>query len=153
MKTGLLLLGSLAMACILAAMPERAKSARLGGAIILDNNQLIEGDIRREGKFIIVRRGDSETELPATRVVEVLADRKAAVNLMRERSNRHDPDERMRLVRWCLENGLRPEALDEAEDFLKSRPADAKLKSFVADLRQLPQTTIVSVSPPKVAIG
>jgi hypothetical protein len=138
MKTAILsLLCCLAGASLLAVMPERPSSPSTGGALILDNDQLIEGEIRREGAQVIIRRGKSETAIPAKRVIEIVADRKAAVQAMRESSNRRDPDERFRLIRWCLENNLRTEALQEAEDLLKSRPDDRRLKDLIAGLREL----------------
>lgn len=148
MKTTILSLAcALAAAALLAAQTDPSSPA-LGGAIILDNDQLIEGEIRRDGNLVIIRRGASEASIPAERVVEIVADRKAAVQVMRERSNRRDPDERMRLIRWCLENNLRTEALAEAETLLKSRPDDRKLKDFVAGLRELGPAKLPATAPP-----
>jgi hypothetical protein len=152
MKTATLFLSLLlAGAGLLAAMPERPMPTVLGGAMILDNEQLVEGEIRREGDQVIIRRGASETSIPSKRVVEIVADRKAALQSMRERSNRRDPDERLRLIRWCLANDLRAEALEEAEDLLKSRPGDAKFGEFVAGLRQLGPSTRVAPLPSKAS--
>ncbi len=144
--------GLVAGACLIAAMPNHRPPA--GGALILDNDQMIEGEIRREGDRVIIRRGSSETDLPAARVVEIVADRKAAVRVMRERSNGRDPDERVRLVRWCLENGLRDEALEEAENLLASWPNDARLKDIAAGLRQIgPTTRVMPATPPQMDSG
>lgn len=140
-------------AWLLAADPIGSPSANKGNALLLDNDQLIEGEIRRDGNRVIIQRGDSETVIPASRVVEILADRKAAVQVMRERSNRRDPDERLRLIRWCMENNLRDEAIAETEDLLKFRPDDAKLKDLLLALRQLPQVTnSVRTIPPKTPL-
>jgi hypothetical protein len=132
-------------------VPDRAAPSVQGGALILDNEQLVEGEIRREGDQVIIRRGRSEISIPSKRVVEIVADRQAALQLMRERSNRRDPDERLRLIRWCLANDLRAEALGEAEDLLKSRPEDAKFREFVAGLRQLGPTPHVAPSSAKTS--
>lgn len=138
MKTSILTFAvGLIGACLLADMPTRPQATALGGAILLDNDELIEGAIYREGDRVIVRRGASETAIPAKRVVEIVADRKAAVQAMRVRSNPRDPDERYRLIRWCMANGLRAEALEEAEAFLRIRPDDSNLKGLVDGLRDL----------------
>jgi hypothetical protein len=149
MKTAILTFAcALAATTLLPARSDHPLPRSLGGAIILDNEQLIEGEIRRDGDLIIIRRGASEASIPAKRVVEIVADRKAAVQVMRERSNRRDPDERMRLIRWCLENNLRTEALAEAEALLKSRPDDRKLKDFVMGLRELGPAKQPASEPP-----
>jgi hypothetical protein len=139
MKTAIMvLLGGAAAACLSAAMPPAPAPVPVSGKIIiLDNDQLIEGDIRREGDNYLIRRGDGETIVPALRVVGMVGDRKQALQLIRERANPRDWDERMRLVRWCMENELRDEALAEVEVLLKYRPNDQQLKSLARGLPNL----------------
>ena len=108
-----------------------------GKILILDNESLVEGDIRREGDRYIIQRGRGQTIIPAQRVIDLVADRHAAFQLMRERCNRHDYDDRLRLVRWCIDNGMRGEALAEAEGLLQFRPDDALIQRMVQGLRTL----------------
>jgi hypothetical protein len=106
-----------------------------GTVLILDNELLIEGEIRLEGDRFIVRRGTGETIIPASKVIELVADRKQAYKVMSDRCNRHDYDERIRLLNWCMVNSLHDEALAEAELLLKFRPADEKIQRLVQGLR------------------
>src|SRR5258708_1155517 len=110
MKTTITMLAGFAGLCVVAkiAYPEAPPTAEK--VLLLDNDLLIEGDIRRVGNDYRIRKGTGETIIPASRVVEVVADRRQAFKVMRERSNPRDLDERMRLIRWALEQGLRDEA-------------------------------------------
>lgn len=119
-----------------------------GKVLILDNEQLIEGDIRREGERYFIRRGSGETVIPATRVIELVGSRADAYRVMRERCNRRDLDDRLHLVRWCLDNGFRKEALAEAEQILPYRPTDTRLRSLVEGLRQLDQPRVSTPTTP-----
>jgi hypothetical protein len=112
-----------------------AAAGPVGKVLILDNELLIEGEIRQEGDRYIIRRGMGETIIPASKVIELVADRQQAYRVMSDRCNRHDFDERTRLLYWCMENSLRDEALAEAESLLKFRPADEKIQRLVQDLR------------------
>jgi hypothetical protein len=140
-------LGGMAGVAILAAAPVAPPAGPVVGRIlVLDNDKLIEGEIRRAGEAYSIRRNGGETIVPAGRVVDVVANRKDALRSVRERANLRDPDERLRLVRWCLENGLRDEALVEAEELVKFRP-DARTRDLVAGLREM------RISPPKPAVA
>src|SRR6516165_8052114 len=93
---------TMAAVCLIAA----AAPTPTGKFLLLDNDQLIEGDVRRVDDGYSVRRNGGETIIPARRVIAVVADRHAAFDIMRQRSNTRDGDERLRLVHWCLESGL-----------------------------------------------
>jgi hypothetical protein len=121
------------LACLVGAGLAAGGSA--GNVLILDNELLIEGDIRQEGDHYVVRRGMGETIIPAGKVIELVVDRKQAYRVMSDRCNRHDYDDRVRLVSWCARNDLRDEALAEAELLLKFRPADEKVQRLVDGLR------------------
>jgi hypothetical protein len=112
-----------------------AAAGPAGKVLILNNDLLIEGEIRQEGDCFIVRRGMGETIIPAAKVIELVADREQAYRVMSARCNRRDFDERVRLAHWCLENNLREQALKEAEQLLQFRPTDEKLQRLVEGLR------------------
>lgn len=132
-----------------------AGSPITGKVILLDNDQLIEGDIRREGDRYVIRRAVGETVIPAALVLDVVADRKAAFAAFRERCNLRDVDDRMRLIRWAMQNDMREEALAEAELLLKFRPDDQPLRQLAAGLRELKKAPAPEVkrqpeAPPKL---
>lgn len=125
---------SIVVCCAVFAPVQGAETGRI---LLLDNHQIIEGDIRREGGRYLVRLNGGETSMPAERVLELLPDRHAAYLSMRERCNLRDPDERMRLIRWCMDQQLRPEAIAEGELLLRYRPDDNRLRQMMNGLKEL----------------
>lgn len=121
-------------------------SATLGAAdtpvakqiLVLDNENLLEGQIERDGPGYRVRReGGGELTVPASRVLALVEDRQAAFVVVSKRANRGDADERLRLARWCFSNGLRTEAAEEARTAAKMRPGFAAAERFAASLEQI----------------
>ncbi|MCE9529546.1 MAG: hypothetical protein K8T89_00165 [Planctomycetes bacterium] len=122
--------------------------ASTGKILILDNDQLIEGEVQRDGTDYVIRRGMGKTAIPALRVVAVVADRDQAYRAMRERCNLRDFDDRLRLVRWCLQNGYRDEALRETEELHRYRPEDPQVRTLLLGLRELKKSPAVAISAP-----
>src|SRR3954452_24113398 len=89
--------------------------------VVLDNENLVEGEVSKVAGGYQVRRAVGDRTLPTGRVLAVVADRKEAFAVVAERANRRDADERLRLARWCAANGLNDEALAEARAAAKMR--------------------------------
>jgi hypothetical protein len=109
-----------------------------GKVLVLEQDRILEGDIDRVGNRFRIRHSSGETWIPATDSITLVADRAAAYELLKKRTNLHDADERYRLARWCLIYGLRPQALAEAEAAVSLRPKDKDLARLRDDLKQLP---------------
>jgi len=124
------------MALLCAAMPTPNAPPVTGKVAILDNNQLLEGDLVREGEQYRIRRTIGETWIPANRIVFLGPDRLSAYEYLQKRANLRDVDERMRLTRWCLQHALRPQALVEAKAALALRPKDREIQQMVHALEQ-----------------
>jgi hypothetical protein len=147
MKTivfSLLLLGSLVGLSVeplrAAAPPARSR----GKVLILKNEFTIEGDIEQVGDRYRVRRGTSETWIPAQRVLCLTASLTEAYTYLRGHINLDDPDERLRLARWCRVNGLTQMALAELK-------AAAELRPDHVPTRRLLQAWQQAASAPKSA--
>src|SRR5262245_42876822 len=135
MKTTLLALAASFATCgLVDGMPPDPET---GKVIILTTEQLLEGEIIRVDEHYRVRRSVGESLIPADQVLKLVQNRQEALEVIRRRSNARDPDERLRVARWCLLYGLRVEALAEAEAALKLRPADADVQSMVRGLQRL----------------
>src|SRR5262245_24080154 len=122
-----------ALACLLlgagAAVADPKPSVRI---VVLDNENLMEGEVVRVESGYQVRTSlGGEVTLPASRVLAVVADRKAAFAVVSERADRRDADERLRLARWCATNGLNDEAMSEAQAAAKMRPGFAAARQMV----------------------
>ena len=125
------------VACaVLAASAARAEPPAVR-VVVLDNENLIEGEVTRVESGYQVRRPVGDVTLPATRVLAVVVDRRAAFDVVAARANRKDADERVRLANWCLSNRLMPEALAEARAAARMRDGFAAAERLVKSLESM----------------
>jgi hypothetical protein len=147
MKT-ILRVGWLAPALALGMMVRAAgqDAPSPGGVLILNNDRVMEGVIDKVGDEYRVRRGMSETYVAASRAKRVCADWDEALTFMRSQANLGDPDERLRLARWCQQYGLKEEALVEARAAIEMRPSHAETKQLL-HLLQRPAAAAPAAQP------
>lgn len=137
---------SVACCLIVASSTHAASPTRI---IVLDNENLIEGEVTRvDGSYEIRRAAGGDLTLPARSVVAVVADRKAAFAIVSERANRRDADERLRLARWCVVNNLPDFALSEAQTAVRMRPGFSAAEQLVRSLQAV--AVPASVADPAV---
>lgn len=108
-----------------------------GKVLVLDNDRLLEGDIERVGDQYRIRRGNGELFIPAIRAKRLCRDTAEAFLHMQSLINLQDPDERLRLARWCQSNGLKDRALAEAQAALQMRPEHAETLQLIQILQRL----------------
>jgi hypothetical protein len=114
------------------AAQDVALSRSTGHILLLESDRALEGDIEKIGEQYRIRRGNSEVWLPAEKVLRLCADWEEAYAFMQRRCNLSDPDERLRLVRWCQLNNLQSQALTEAKAALEMRPTHADSRQLVS---------------------
>src|SRR2546425_407355 len=107
-----------------------------GHVLLLDNDKVLEGQIERQDGYYRVRRGSSEIMVPAAKAVRLCAGWDEALAFLKARANLQDPDERLRLARWCHANGRLEQALQEAAAAVEMRPTDRAAQQFHALLRK-----------------
>lgn len=128
-----------------------------GKILVLDNDQVVEGQIDRVGdRYRIVRDG-GETSLPASRVLWLGVDRTGACEFLKGRIDARDANAHLRLARWCASVELRTEALDETRAALSLKPAHAEALRFLKHLETAPilptaATVPAPSSPAAVAV-
>src|SRR5437763_1820665 len=105
--------------------------AAAGQVLILHNERVLEGEVVKDGTLYRIRKDGSEICIPARQALKVCADRAAAFEYMRGRANLGDPDERVRLARWCHANDLLPQARAEAKYALEMRPNHRETKQLL----------------------
>ncbi len=109
-----------------------------GQVLVLDNERTLEGEIERQGEQYRVRRAiGGELWIQSENVLRVCANYKEAYAYLRSRANLHDPDEHLRLGRWCHQHGLKSEALAEVKEAVKQRPNHAESRRLLAILERL----------------
>jgi hypothetical protein len=139
MKTTFLPLLGVAVLLMAAAAPvveHVGQGSATGKILVLENENLLEGDIERVGDQYRVRRTIGETWLEAERVLCLCNTREEAYLFVRSRANLRDADERLRLARWCRMNNLRDQAITEIRAAAELRPDNAETRRMLAALEQ-----------------
>jgi hypothetical protein len=135
-------------AALLAGLVASADPSAPTRVVVLDNDNLLEGHVRRVDDGYEVRRPvGGDVTFPASRVVAVVADRKAAYAVVAGRANRRDADERLRLAKWCVTHGLEEEALAEAEAAARMRPGFVAAERLADSLRAMPKAAPARPDP------
>lgn len=117
-----------------AAPPGQARTT--GKVLVLDNGRTLDGDIERHGEQYRIRRDMGEVWVPASADMKLCGDWQEAYEFMASRANLLDPDERLRLARWCHLHDLRAQALAEATAAAKMRPEHADSRQLVTVLER-----------------
>lgn len=107
-----------------------------GHVLLLDNDQVIKGDIERIGDQYRVHRHVGETWVPVDQVYCLCADFHEAYQRLRVRANLRDPDERVRLARWCQMHGLHQETLEELTAAVALNPEHAVANRLLESVRR-----------------
>jgi hypothetical protein len=146
-------------ATVLVAVPSPAADtppAGTGRVLVLENERALEGDVRCEGDRYCVKRGTGELWLSGDKVLKLCSSWEEAFAFVRSQANLRDPDERLRLARWCLVYGLREQGLAEATAAVQMRPSHAPSRQLLTALQRpaaAPQqpapapTTVVAKAP------
>jgi hypothetical protein len=113
-----------------------AEPPATGKVLVLDNERTLEGDIERVGTQYRVKRSVGVTWVPAEKVLHLCASREEAHAFLARRANLDDPDERLRLARWCHLHGLRDQALAEVRAAAELRPSHAETRRLLQLLGQ-----------------
>jgi hypothetical protein len=139
---------SLALVLLAAAPGDEPTSAApvvltVGRVLVLENEGVLEGDVECVGDQYRVRRGQGETWVRGEQVLRLCRDHEDAYAFLRTRANLDDPDERLRLARWCRQYGLRRQALEEVQAAAQLRPEHAETRRLLNGLLQA-----AAASPP-----
>jgi hypothetical protein len=107
-----------------------------GKVLVLDNDRTLEGEIEKVGDRYRVRRSLGVTWVPGERVLRLCDSQRDALAFLRRRANLDDPDERLRLARWCHLQGLREEALKEVKAAVALRPDHGESRRLLQYLEE-----------------
>jgi hypothetical protein len=107
-----------------------------GKVLVLENERTLEGDIERVGEQFRVRRALGELWLQRESVLRLCKDYPEAYRYLVSRANLRDPDEHLRLARWCQGHGLREEALTEVNQAAELRPNHGETQRLLRSLQR-----------------
>jgi hypothetical protein len=137
----ILTLSALCAGWSLFAQEPTAATRVIGKVLILQNERAFEGDIQKIGDNYRVRRGSGEIVVTPSQALRLCADWDDALAFMRSRANLDDPDERLRLAKWCLGNHQIERAMAEANVAMKMRPKHGETRNLVKLLQATPNTS------------
>jgi hypothetical protein len=136
--------------CILAAAAPASEALRAaqpeptpttGKVLVLDNERTLAGDIERVGEQYRIRRSVGELWVPLENTLRLCENPEEAFAFLRARANLRDPDERLRLARWCYLQGLRRQAQEEATAAVELRPNHAESRRLLHSLQRASDTS------------
>ncbi len=144
-RVGVCALAVCLAAWVAARAQERVLPRNTGRVLLLRNERALEGDIELSGEQYHIRRPAGELTIPAAQVMCLCAGWDEAFAVLARQANMHDPDERVRLARWCEANGLRAQALTQAAEAVRLRPGHVGAKHL---LERLQHTSDRNQAPP-----
>lgn len=133
-------LGTGAVAVTVWGILRAAEPPKTGKVLLLENERILEGNIEREGDRYRIRRSMGETWLPCDKAVRLCENMEEAYKYLRNRANLRDPDERLRLGRWCQLHGLREQGIAEATAALEMKPNCAEAERLIRSLKRAAAT-------------
>ena len=109
------------------------------GLVLLRSGRILRGSAVREGDVFVVRLLGGEIRVPHEKVHLVCDSLDDAYRIQHQDLTSTDPDEHVRLARWCLSNGLARHARTELQEALRLDPTrrDAQVM-----LRRLPRSSL-----------
>jgi hypothetical protein len=136
MTTSYRLLLCAAAALAAAGACRAAEPQTTGRVLVLLNERTVEGDIERVGEQYRVRHVVGETWVPAEKALRLCADMSDAYLVLRARANLNDPDECLRLARWCHAHGLAAQALENARAAVQLDPNHSEARHLLTGLQR-----------------
>jgi hypothetical protein len=104
--------------------------------LILENGRTLEGDIEREGSQYRVHRAIGETWVSGNKVMHLCDSLEDAYVYLQKQANLRDPDERMRLARWCQQHDLQDQAIAEVTAAVELRPRNVEYRRLLESLQR-----------------
>ena len=134
-----------------------------GKVLILENGNILEGNIELHGEQYRIERSVGEVWVPAGKGMRLCADWQEVFSVMASQANLLDPDEHMRLARWCQLHNLWELALSEVTTVLRLQPDNQEAKHMRANLERVvnaertpaivPAQAPKTIQPPKMDIS
>ena len=109
--------------------------------LILENESVLEGRIEQRGNWYHIRQALGETVIPTTGVLKIVDSHADAYKYLQKRANLRDPDERIRLAKWCMTYNMRSEAVEQVEEALQLRPDDVYGRFIIKTVKEMPPVT------------
>ena len=115
---------------------ETGEPRKTGKVLLLKTGLAMEGDIEQVGLQMCVRRGPSEVWIAADKTMRLCPDWVDAYAFMQTFIKADNPNDRVKLARWCHLHRLTAEALEQAKIALDLNPEHGDAKQIVTMLER-----------------
>ena len=102
--------------------------------LLLTNGKVLYGEIRKDDAGYFLKRSFGTVLHPRRNVVATFHSLREVYEYKKARRPENDPDERMRLASWCLEQKMRPEAKIELAALLAIEPENDRVRAMIANI-------------------
>ncbi len=118
--------------------------------MLLSNGQLLYGTVEeKEDAFILTQRVGT-LKIPHSRVEGIFATVDEAFEYKLEQFPEGDSSERIKLVHWCLNQGLREQARKQLGIILAKNPADPEAKAMLVSMDQADARLAMRARDPEI---
>ncbi len=125
--------------------PSRDTSPRR--VLILQNEAIFQGRIEKLATHYSIRTENGETQIPIAKALRLCENLDEAFEFLRGRANPRDPQERLRLARWCAQYQLWEQARAETDEALRLQPRYLEAQSFQQWLKNQADANPPSAKP------
>src|SRR3954453_7402984 len=99
--------------------------------ILLSNGRLLHGEVQEDGASYVLKQKVGSIRFPRTAVEKTFGSIGEVYQYKRSRLPREDPDEQMKLARWCLSQGLNAEAKAQLQEVVARYPGHVQAKAML----------------------
>lgn len=139
---------TLCLLCLACGLAEQPPSEPAESVLVLANEGVLVGRVDRVPAGYRLRSERGESIFPTEKVLRVCGSRREAYFYLQGRANLRDPHERLRLARWCSNQGLLLEAKLEAEAAVALKAGHPEANALLRQLqRQLDEAGKANTLP------
>ena len=102
--------------------------------LLLANGRIIQGEITKVGRDVLVKQRGGVIRRPQDQVEGIFRSLDEAYEFRRDQLPELDPDEHLKLARWCLTQNLQDSAKKEVLTVLKVSPKSNEAKAMLVSI-------------------
>jgi hypothetical protein len=114
--------------------PADSAPTQTSSVLLLTNGRVVQGVLSENDSNYILRQRGGNIQFPKREVEKIFGSMQAIYQYKLSRLAHQDPDEHMKLAKWCLTMKMVDEARSELEMVLKLSPGSSEAKAMVVSL-------------------
>ncbi len=117
-------------------MPSKALGQSIGGAILLKNDRMMEGQVLPSGEFYTVQVAEqSRVSVPKNQVLHVGQNKQEIYQFKAGSIKRWEAGDHFQMTRWCMLNGLYSQATRHYREVASSHGDHPRVRQLALELR------------------